>query len=192
MNRNEAARAGVWIYYTPRPWSRQNRRGLWWAATGRQTFYDTGDSLSDLALELGTGWRWNEDFAASLSMRHHFTGGQSPFYFDDVWVQDELIGTLQVPLAKNWRFNATGRYDLDEGSLRDYSLGLSRRLHCLTWNLNYNFGAETVQLGVDINGITGDTAPPVTAPLVNPAEMPPLPPMVPGNAGEGFPLQIGQ
>ncbi|MHB8997714.1 MAG: hypothetical protein ACYC63_20910 [Armatimonadota bacterium] len=188
----EATRAGVWFDYTPRPWARQNRRGLWWAATGRQTFYDTGDSLSDLAVELGTGWRWSDNFAASLSARHHFTSGESPFFFDDIWVEDELIGTLQAPLARDWQFHATARYDLDESSLRDYSLGLSRRMHCLTWKLTYDFGAEMVAVGLDLNGVTGDTAPPVTAPLVAPAQMPPLPPMIPGDAGEDFPFQILQ
>jgi hypothetical protein len=188
----DASRAGVWFDYTPRPWARQNRSGTWWAVTGQQTFYDTGDRLSDLSFELGTGWHWSEEFEASLSGIHHIKSGETPFFFDDIWVKNELIGTLQAALARNWRLNAVGRYDLDQNALRDYTIGVSRRMHCLTWKASYNFGAKMVQLGLDLNGLTGGTAPPVTSPLVSPDEVPPLPPMVPGGGVPAFPYQIVQ
>lgn len=177
-----ATRAGVALDYTPYPWQRRNRRGVWWAAGARQTFYDTGDQLSDVALELGTGWHFTDTLSASVSEIHHFTSGESPFFFDNVWVEDELVGTLDTALARNWRFRGTGRWDLDRGELRDYTLMFSRRMHCLTWNLGYSFGAELFSVGLDINGVTGGTAPPDTAPLVSPDEVPPLPAPVPGDA----------
>lgn len=185
-----AARAGVVLDYTPYPWQRRNRRGVWWAASGRQTVYNTGEALSDLAVELGTGWYFGENLSASLSETHHFTSGSTPFFFDKVWVQDELVGTLGTRLATNWRLDATGRWDLSAGELRDYDVMLSHRVHCLTWKAGYSLGADMFTLGLDLNGITGGTPPPVTNPLVAPGEVPPLPAPVPGNAATTPSFQI--
>lgn len=184
------SRAGLELQYTPLPLQRERRQGWWWAATGRHTLYSTGDHLSDLALETGLGWNLGHEVALALSGTHHFTDGDSPFYFDDLWVEDELTGTLQTNRAREWSFGATGRWDLERGDLRDYSLQLSRRRHCLTWNLIYNFGSETIAVGLDLNGLTGQTPPPLAAPLVAPDEVPPLPTPVPLLPGQEPPFGL--
>ena len=185
----EASRGGLELDYTPFPWQRRNRRGVWWAATGRQTFYDTGQQLRNLQVELGTGWIFSDRFSASLSGMHQFTSGESPFFFDRPWVEDELDGTLEAGLTADWRLNLTGRWDLDRSQLRDYTVKLSRRVHCLTWNIGYNYGAELFTVGLDLNGMTGNTVPPVATPLVAPDEVPPLPQMIPGEASQPPPLR---
>lgn len=184
------SRAGLALDYTPYPWQRRNRRGTWWAASGRDTFYDTGQNLSDLAVELGTGWQFADKFGASVSEIHHFTDGTSPFFYDKVWVQDELVGTLDTTFARNWRFQGLARWDLDRGSMRDYAVKLSRRMHCLTWSAGYSLGADLFSLGLDLNGLTGGTQPPVTAPLVAPGEVPPLPAPIPGEAAKASRFQV--
>ena len=65
-------------------------------------------------------------------------------------------------------------------------------MHCLTWNVSYNYGADMVSLGLDLNGLTGGTPPPQSTPLVSPDEVPPLPPMVPGTGLKNSPFNLKQ
>ena len=180
QSRIDQSRVGVQLDYTPYPQQHQSRQGWWWAASARQTLYSTGDQLSDLAFEAGVGWTLGKALSMSVSDRRHFPGGSSPFFFDRVWVEDELVGTLNTNPSRQWSLNATGLWDLEGDGLRDYTIQLNRRLHCLTWNIAYRYGADMVSVGLDLNGITGGTPPPHTAPLVSPDEVPPLPSMVPG------------
>ena len=79
--------------------------------------------------------------------------------FDKVNIETELQPTLEARLSRRWATGARGWLDLDESKLRDYRLRLSRRSHCLTWSLEYGFVGERIGLRVDINGLTGNTAP---------------------------------
>ena len=188
----DQSRVGVQLDYTPYPQRHQSRQGWWWAASARQTLYTSGEQLSDLALEAGAGWKLGEALALSVSDRRHFPSGTSPFAFDRVWVEDELIGTLDTNPLRTWSLSATGRWDLEEEGLRDYTLQINRRMHCLTWNMSYSFGAQMVSVGLDLNGLTGGTPPPQAAPLVSPDEVPPLPPMVPGVGPTNSPFRFTQ
>lgn len=182
-----AARAGLSLEYSPRPWQRRARRGLWWAAGAEQAFYDTGQRRRDLRLELGTGWRFREGFGAAAWAVHHFTDGTTPFRFDEVYVEDELFTAVDARLDRKWSVSGLGHWDLDEGDLRDYSVSVSRRLHCLTWSLKYDFAREELAIGLNLNGLTGGTEPPETAPLLGPDDVPPLPAMVPADPARASP-----
>lgn len=183
LPRTSATRAGATLSYSGTPWQRRDRRGFWWATELDQTFYSTGDRLRDIRLEAGVGGRLGGNTLASIWGVHHITSGASPFLFDDVWVEDEVQGLLSTQLTERWGVDLYGRYDADESELRDYTVKLSRRSHCLTWSLQYSKSSETIGIGLDVNGITGRTPPPETRPLVAPEEVPPLPEMVPADDG---------
>jgi len=171
----EASRAGVALRYSPMPRQRRKHDGFWAAADLYQTLYDTGDHLTDLRLEAGTGWRLSDRIGGALWAVHHESTGESPFRFDDVWADDEGFASVDLQLDPKQRLQLYGHYDFDKSSFRDYSAKYSYRAHCLTWNLEYNFARQSVSVGVDLNGLTGETRPVTSAPLVRPDEVPPLP-----------------
>jgi len=140
----------------------QHRRGegQWYGLSARQAFYSTGDNYRDLAVTAGAGGPLGKDLTGSLTLTHHITGGHTPFLMDRANIKTELEPTLQAQLSRRWAVKAMGRYDVDGGRLRDYEVELRRRAHCLTWGLYYHFVGERIGLRVDINGLTGDTAPP--------------------------------
>lgn len=171
----EASRAGVALRYSPQPQNRRLGTGTWWGADLEQTFYDTGDHLTNLRLEAGIGGEISDRLDGSLRLVHNEHSGRSPFLFDDIFVDTYADATLDMQVDENNRVGVLGRYDFEENEFRDYGLRLAHRSHCLTWKLQYNIRRQEVQVGLDINGLTGGTRPPDTEPLVRPEEVPPLP-----------------
>jgi len=175
----DAVRWGVSLRYSPRPAQRQSRRGWWWALQADQNFYSTGDALTDLGVELGVGTKLGDRTNVSLRGVHHETSGHSAFSFDDVHIHDALQATFDTRVTDNYSVGASGLYDFDRQSLRGYTLWLKRRMHCLTWGVRYDVARQSFDVSLDLNGLTGDTRPAETAPLVLPSEVPPLPEPIP-------------
>lgn len=177
--RVSASRLGASLNYSSTPRQRRDHRGIWWGADLDQTLYDDGEHLRDLRLEAGYGMQLTDESRAAIWGIHHFTTGSTPFLFDDVFVEDELLAEVRTRIARNWALDLYGRYDVDDSSLRDYHIKLSRRMHCLTWSLQYERAGQTIGIGLDLNGLTGDTSPAMTRPLVTSDEVPPLPQVLP-------------
>ena len=175
------AYAGVAGHYSPMPRQRRKREGQWVAADLYQTFYDTGDSLTDLRLEAGTGWRLNERIGGALWAVHHESAGERPFRFDGVYAENEGFASLELQLAARHQLELYGHYDFDRGAMRDYGARYSYRTHCLTWRFGYSVARESLDIGLDLNGLTGDTKPVASKALVQPDEVPPLPEPVPAD-----------
>ncbi len=152
-------RAAVTLAYDRHNQQRHSRQGQWYGLSARQALYSTGDSYRDLALTLGAGGKVSGALTGSLSLTRHITSGHTPFLSDVVDIKTELQPALAAQLSPRWAMSATGKYDVDEGKLRDYELELQRRAHCLTWGLYYRFTGERIGVRVDINGLTGNTTP---------------------------------
>jgi hypothetical protein len=135
------------------------RRGNWYGATGRLGAYSSGDRYADLEVFAGIGGRLGDCAKSHLTVRHHFTGGETPFLFDDVDMKTELDPGLSLQLNEKWGINGWGRFDLHKEDLRDYEISLRRRLHCLSWDLYYRAVGNNVGMRVNLNGLTGDTEP---------------------------------
>ena len=165
------SRIAAWLEYTAHREQKRTLTGTWWGTGVTQSYYDEGDQFSDISVEAGAGGRLTENVKGSLTLTHHFLGGQSPFEFDDVDIKTEAYGTLKLTCGDWWGLSGDARYDLDASSLRDYSLWLSRRTRYLTWSLGYDFSSKNVGVRVDINGLTGDTLPPETRPLISDDEV---------------------
>jgi hypothetical protein len=177
----EGTVARVAVDYTPLIRARRARQGGWWAVSGQQSFYDDGERLRDLQLELGLGSARRHRTRAATWFVHHEISGSTPYLFDDVYAGNELFGQARVGLGENWAVDGYARMDTATRHLRDFEIGLSKRVHCLTWGARYNGATQRLSLEVNINGLTGDTAPYDAKPVVAPAEVPPLPAGVPGS-----------
>lgn len=140
--------------------------GRWAKLWATQSFYSEGEHYTDAAVLAGAGGRLAPTLTGALSLVHHFTGGQTPFQFDEADLKSEARPRLDWQVTRDWRFQADGRVDLADGRLRDYHLALGKRMHLLTWTLTYQFIGAVVGVRVDINGVTGGTqAPPLISPL---------------------------
>ena len=141
-------------------------QGRWASLWSTGAVYSKGESYTDTLLTLGAGRRFSPALQADLQYLHHLEGGRTPFQFDSVDLARELRPRVDWQMSRDWRLVSLGRYDAEEGRLRDYRLELSKRVHCLTWTAFYNFVGASLGLRVDLNGLTGGTAPPpLTGPL---------------------------
>jgi hypothetical protein len=165
------SRASLWGRYVQNPEQKRKRDGHWYGAQATQNFYDRGSHYRDISVEAGIGGPVTNDLNASLELIRHHPSGASPFLFDDVDIELEALGTLKWQMTPRWGLYTLGRYDVKESSLRDYRLELSRRSRYLTWTLGYRFANESLGLRVDINGLTGDTEPAETKPVVSDDEV---------------------
>ena len=139
---------------------RLNNLGQWAELWGTQAFYSAGEHFTDVTATVGAGHRWSPRLAGALTLIHHFTNGATPFKFDAADLSSEARPLLDIWPLPSWRVLARGRWDLKERRLRDYQLDLSKRSRCLTWTVFYHFVGKVIGVRFDINGLTGDTAPP--------------------------------
>ncbi len=133
--------------------------GNWWWVKARQAWYDGGDNYTDVEMAVGAGRRLGRDLTGALTLRHHAIGGQTPFEFDDVDIQTELMGRTDLGLGNGWGLGLLGRFDLRDDVLRDYEAELRKRVHCLTWVARYRDVGNRLGLGVEINGLWGNAQP---------------------------------
>ncbi len=118
-----------------------------------------GERLRDLQLELGIGSDQSRATRGALWYVRHQASGSTPFLFDDIYAENELYGQFTLGLGQDWSLDSYARLDLDESRLRQWQIGVYRRLHCLTWGLRWDRAGETLSLEVNVNGLTGDTLP---------------------------------
>lgn len=135
---------------------RRALEGRWGELALRQSFYNTGDEFRDLEASVGVGRRWSHRFRGAVTLIGHVTEGRTPFEFDDVDIPIELRGNARVGVTRNWYVGALGRYDVERRELRDYTLTLTRRLHCLGFSLHYRNIGSDFGVSLDVNGVTND------------------------------------
>jgi lipopolysaccharide assembly outer membrane protein LptD (OstA) len=150
-------RALAAVSYTGNPVEYREHKGRWYGAVGRASRYTTDETFRELKLFAGMGGAISDNIKAYGTVSHHFTGGATPFLFDDVDIETELAAGADWEMLRNWTVDGWGRYDLDATDLRDYEVGLSYRAHCLTWRAFYRDVSDQIGLRVDLTGLTGDT-----------------------------------
>lgn len=181
-----ATRARLTLAYSPRARARSRHHGLWWGLEGVQSFYDSGEALTDLQAEIGWGGSFGSHLRGATWFVHHETSGTTPFRFDDIYADNEIFSELQADLGHDWFTRAASRFDTEGMHLRNLEAGLYRRVHCLTWGVTFDRARERWNLAVDLSGLTGGTPPYRSKPLVADEEVPPLPPMAPGKSDGSF------
>jgi hypothetical protein len=160
----ERAQAGVGYNWGGRAMARKT--GEWAAVWSTGATYTAGRHYYDTAVTVGSGHRFSPGFRADAQYTQHFQEGASPFQYDRVDIPHELRPEFDWQLTRAWGLESYGRYDADEGRLRDYHFDLSKRMRDLTWHVYYTFVGTSTGVRVDINGLTGGTAPPpLTTPL---------------------------
>ncbi len=148
--------------YVGNPAGRDGHTGAWWWVGGSQAWYDDGQQYGWLEAGVGGGTDVTSWLNVWAEVSHHAIDGTTPFRFDDIDIETELSGLTSIRLSPLWTVNVGGRYDLDVGDLRDYTVELRRRDHCLTWTAQYHDVTSSVGIGLEINGIFGNFEPTTT------------------------------
>lgn len=148
--------------YLANPAGRDGHRGAWWWVGGSQTWYDDEQQYGWLEAGVGGGTDVTPWLKVWAEINHHVIDGTTPFQFDDIDIETELSGLTSIRLSPLWTVNLGGRYDLDVGELRDYTVELRRRDHCLTWTAQYHDVTSSFGIGLEINGIFGNFEPATT------------------------------
>jgi len=133
--------------------------GSWYGLEASLATYSTDETYRKLELYAGAGRQFSDRFAASLTLRQGLFGGTSPFAFDTVEIDTEMTGRASWYFTEQFGINGWGRYDVNDGTFRDYEVGLAMRQHCTTWELYYRDVGESFGFRVDLNGITGRARP---------------------------------
>ena len=107
----------------------------------------------------GAGRRFSDRFSGSLTVRQGLDDGKTPFSFDALEIETELIGRASWYVTERLGLLGWGRYDAQDGLFRDYEVALGIKDHCLTWQLYYRDVSESFGIRVDLNGLTGRTSP---------------------------------
>jgi len=154
------SRLRVGARYLGNPAASDDRAGAWWWVGGSQSWYGDGEDYGWLEAGVGGGAEVTDWLSLWAEAAHYAVEGATPFDFDDIDIETELTGGAAVDFSAMWGTRLWGRYDLDRGDLRDYTIELRRRTECLTWTAGYHDLGGGVRIGLEVNGLFGNFEPP--------------------------------
>jgi len=146
--------------YLGNPAASDARAGAWWWVGGSGSWYGDDEHYAWLEAGVGGGTDVTDWLNIWAEATHYAVEGSTPFTFDDIDIETEITGQASVDFSSVWSTRLWGRYDLDRGDLRDYTIELRRRSHCLTWTAGYHDLGGGVRIGLEVNGIFGNFEPP--------------------------------
>lgn len=113
------------------------------------------DELKLARLKTGVRGRIGHRVDGSIMLVHHIQSGRTPFEFDDVDIGTELRVSGHAWLVRDrWKLIYDLRCDASQWKMRDWSVGLVYRAHCVEWGLVYELARREVRLVVDLVGVT--------------------------------------
>jgi len=113
------------------------------------------DELKLARLLMGLRGRVGRRIDSSIMVLHHIQSGRTPFEFDDVDIRTECRMSGHVWLTRDrWKLTYDLRYDPSQWKMRDWSVGVVYRAHCIEWGLTYRLARREVRLVIDLVGIT--------------------------------------
>ncbi len=113
----------------------------------RQSRYSPGDELTVRLIRHTVDLRLNPRLRMELSHITRSQSGETPFLFDGVGPNRELLGEFTWVLNPEWRVRAVEYYDLEKNETRDMILEATRTAHCLEYTLGWRRERGTVYVG---------------------------------------------
>jgi hypothetical protein len=139
------ARAMAWL--SPLEMGRNNfvSPGIY----GRVSSYGNGDEYTDLAFRLAVGRKLSETASVSATYIMHSTQGSTPFNFDHIEMTDELDLGAGFPIGA-FRMEIGVRYNLQQQTVFDTDLSLSRVFHCMEPSITWKKRFREFAIGVGL------------------------------------------
>ncbi|MBN1460541.1 MAG: LPS-assembly protein LptD [Armatimonadetes bacterium] len=120
--------------------------GLGW----RRSDYSPGDSLTVRLVRHTAAIRFNDRLELDLSHITRRETGESPFLFDGVGPNRELLSELTWVVNPAWRAELVHYYDLELNESRDMIVEAIRTAHCLEYTIGWRRETGSVYVGVGI------------------------------------------
>ena len=116
---------------------------------GRISSYGNGDEYADLAFRLAVGRKLSETAFVSATYITHSTHGNTPFNFDHIEMTDELDLGAGFPIGE-FRMEIGVRYNLQQQTVFDTDLSLSRVFHCMEPSITWKKRFREFAIGVGL------------------------------------------
>ena len=113
----------------------------------RSSHYSPGAKLSVRHLRHTADVRFNPRLRLELSHITRSESGESPFLFDGVGPNRELLGELTWVVNPAWRLRLVEYYDLENGETRDMIIEATRTAHCLEYRVGWRRERGTLYVG---------------------------------------------
>lgn len=120
--------------------------GLGW----RRSDYSPGDSLTVRLVRHTAGIRFNDRLQLDLSHITRRETGESPFLFDGVGPNRELLSELTWVVNPAWRAELVHYYDLELNQCRDMIVEAVRTAHCLEYTIGWRRDTGSLYVGVGV------------------------------------------
>jgi len=124
-----------------------NPRGPYVELFARHAAYSNFDqNYSTLGFEVGYYDNITRYIDGQFSYSHTKVSGATPFVFDDVEIRREIRTTFDLLLTPRYIIPVDLRYDLDEGQLREKSIGILRNYKTFAYGLVYSAAHNQLSL----------------------------------------------
>lgn len=113
------------------------------------------DELKLARLKVGVRGHIGNRVDSSITLVHHIQSGRTPFEFDNVDIRTEWRMSGHAWLVRDrWKLIYDLRCDASQWKMRDWSVGVVYRAHCVEWGLVYEVARREIRLIVDLVGVT--------------------------------------
>ncbi|MDH7481720.1 MAG: hypothetical protein QHH26_07080 [Armatimonadota bacterium] len=134
-----------------RPYTIGNRTYLSPAISFRQSFYNNGDSYTDLGFRLAAARAMGKNAYISAVYANHAIGGSTPFKFDPIEIPHELAAKIGFPLG-TFKVEFGGRYNLSDRRLFDSEISIAKTIHCIEPKITWQSRFKEISLDVSLLG----------------------------------------
>ncbi len=121
----------------------------------RRSKYSPGDDLTVRLFRTTADMRLSPRLDLELSHVTRRESGETPFLFDGVGPNRELIADAAWTVSPAWRLRLVEYYDLENNETRDIILEVTRTAHCLEYTVGWRSERGAVYAGL---GLTGASA----------------------------------
>ncbi len=135
--RAAADRASLNALIRSEPYSISRRIKLSHAIGWRQSNYSPGDELTVRFFRHTAELRVNPRLTLELSHITRRQSGESPFLFDGIGPNRELLTETVWVMNPAWRLRLVNYYDLEDSRTRDMIFEATRTAHCLEYTLGW-------------------------------------------------------
>jgi hypothetical protein len=116
----------------------------------RRSDYSPGDRLTVRLLRHTAGLRFNHRLRLDLSYITRRETGESPFLFDGVGPNRELLSELTWVVNPAWRARLVHYYDLELNESRDMIVEAIRTAHCLEYTIGWRQETGSIYVGFGV------------------------------------------
>jgi hypothetical protein len=116
----------------------------------RQSDYSPGDRLTARLVRHTAGIRFNDRLRLDLSHITRRETGESPFLFDGVGPNRELLSAVTWVVNPAWRAKLVHYYDLALNESRDMIVEAIRTAHCLEYTIGWRQDAGSIYVGLGV------------------------------------------